>query len=140
MSDLWVVDSSAWIFALRSRPLAAIQTRVDELLAENRVLIVGIVELEILGGVRTEKEFRELETLLGGLRRIETRESDWTSAAELAFQLRRTGYTVPFTDVLIGQQARRSGAGILHADRDFTVLCRHFEIEQEDFSGVVGRA
>ena len=135
---LWLVDSSAWIFALRSRPFLPIQQRVDELLSQNRVMITGIVELELLGGVRSEREFRELKRLLEGLQRINTGEPDWASAAEMAFRLRRAGYTVPFTDVLIGHQALRAGAGVVHADRDFTVLCRYFHIDQEDFSSAIG--
>lgn len=137
MPTLWLVDSSAWIFALRPRPVVSIEQRVDELLAQNRLLMTGIVELEVLSGLKTEKEFREFNALFEGLQRIKTRESDWAQAAEMAFDLRRAGYTLPLTDVLIGYQARRVDAGILHADRDFTVLCRHFRIEQEDFSKAV---
>ena len=76
--------------------------------------------------------------MLEGFDRVSTRETDWPSAADMAFHLRRAGYTVPFTDVLIASQAQRTGAGILHADRAFTVLCRHFHIDQEDFSEAVG--
>ncbi len=118
-------------------PSCAYPARVDKLLSENRVLITGIIELELLGGVKTEEEFRDVRGLLDGLQRVRTRESDWASAAEMAFALRRAGYTVPFTDVLIAHQARRAGAGILHADRDFAVRCRHFRIAQEDFSSAV---
>lgn len=138
MAGLWLVDSSAWIFALRPRPFVPIEQRLDELLAANRIAITGIVELELLGGVRTERQFRDLREALGGLWRFETREADWTDAAEMAFRLRRAGHTVPFTDVLIAHHARREQAGIIHADRHFTVLCRHFQIAQDDFSSRVG--
>lgn len=137
MASLWLVDTSAWIFALRSRPFLPIQQRVDELLAEERVLLAGMVELELLAGTRTEREFRELKDLLNGLPKVETHEADWAAAALMAFRLRRAGYTVPSTEVLLACQARRAKAGILHADRDFTVLCRHFHMEQEDFSAAV---
>ena len=140
MADLWLVDSSAWIFALRLHPFEPIKRRVDELLSERRVLITGMIELELLGGTRTETEFSDLKHLLQGLPRVDTREEDWESAARMAFALRRMGYTVPFTDVLIARQALRAAAGIVHADRDFVVLCRHFKIEQEDFSKAVARA
>jgi predicted nucleic acid-binding protein len=137
VAGLWLVDSSAWIFALRPRAFQPIRRRVDELLAENRVVITGVVELELLGGVRSERQFEELRESLAGLRRAEIREADWSGVAEMAFRLRRAGRTVPFTDVMIAFQARRAGAGILHADRDFTVLCGHFQIEQEDYSAAI---
>ena len=137
MSTLWLVDSSAWIFALRPRAFRPIQRRLDELLAEDRVVITGIIEMELLGGVRSEQQFEELRESLAGLRRAEIREVDWSGAAEMAFRLRRAGRTVPFTDVMIAFQARRAGAGILHADRDFTVLCSDFHIEQEDYSTAI---
>jgi len=93
--------------------------------------------MELLGGTRTEKDFRELKELLDGLPRVDPREPDWSLAAGMAFQLRRAGRTVPFPDVLIAQQAQRADAGIVHADSDFDVLCRHFHIEQEDFTGAL---
>ncbi len=137
MADLWVIDSSAWIFALRPRPFEPIRQRVDELLAEGRVLLTGMIEMEILTGTRTSKELAELRELLGGPTRIDTVETDWAAAAEMACGLRRAGYTVPSSDALIAHQARRLGAGIVHADRDFVALCGHYQIEQEDFSSAV---
>jgi predicted nucleic acid-binding protein len=137
VAELWVVDSSAWIFALRRRPVEPIRQRVDELLAEGRALLTGMIELELLGGTRSGKEFAELEDLLGGLTRIETLVADWRGAAEMVGGLRRAGYTVPLTDALIAQQARRVGAGVIHADGDFVILCRRYEIEQQDFSRAV---
>ena len=89
MTKLWLVDSSAWIFALRPRPFQPIRRRVDELLAEDRIVITGVVELELLGGVRSERQFEELRESLAGLRRAEIREADWSGAAEMAFRLRR---------------------------------------------------
>ena len=137
MAALWLVDTSAWIFALGTRPFAPIKHRVDRLLSEGRVLITGVVELELLGGARTQNEFQDLKELLGGLGRINTREQDWALAAELAFQLRRAGHTLPFTDILIAHQAHRARAGIVHADHDFRVVCREFRIDQNDFSAAV---
>ena len=138
MAAFWVVDSSAWIFALRPQPVIIIQRRVDELVAANKAATTGMIVLELLGGARTTSELQELHLLLNGLRRIETRESDWVSAAEIAFRLRRLGRTIPLADILVACQARRAKAGVLHADRHFALLCREFRIEQQDFASRVG--
>lgn len=137
MADWWMVDSSAWIFALRPKPFPPIRDRIDYLLAEGRILITGMIELELLAGAPTRKELIHLRELLAGLENVNVRPSDWASAAEMGFELRRKAITVPSTDVLIAHQARLAGAGILHADRDFTLISKHFRIEQEDYSSAV---
>ncbi len=114
-----------------------IQRRVDQLLAARQVLITGMIEGELLGGAGTEKEFDELKDLLSGLGRIEEERPDWAAAARMVFDLRRLGATVPFTDALIARLASRVGAGIVHADGDFTRLCAHFGIRQEDLTRLV---
>ena len=95
MADWWMVDSSAWIFALRPKPFPPIRDRIDYLLAEGRILITGMIELELLAGARTRKELIHLRELLAGLENVNVRPSDWASAAEMGFELRRKAITVP---------------------------------------------
>jgi len=47
---LVLIDTSAWIFALRRPPHHLVRDRVDDLLGENRVAILPMISLELLGG------------------------------------------------------------------------------------------
>lgn len=59
-----LVDTSAWIFALRKDSLPPIKERIDLLLKENTVAIVSMVKLELLGGTKTKGDFSRLKKRL----------------------------------------------------------------------------
>lgn len=87
MPDNFVlIDTSVWIFALRKNFIPEIKNRVDGLLAVNAVGIVGIIKLELLGGVRSEAEFQRLKSRLDTLQVIETNARLWDKASVLAFE------------------------------------------------------
>ena len=87
-NDPILVDTSAWIFALRKDFLPEIKDRVALLLGENLVLTTGIIRLELLGGTRGEAEYDRLKKRLSGLESIETDHSPWDMACEIGFKLR----------------------------------------------------
>ncbi len=128
-----LIDTSVWIFTLRKNPVQEIVQRVDRLLAENAVATIGLVKLELLGGVKTEAEFRRLGSRLGALHLIETDAGLWEEAASLAFRLRREGLTVPSTDVLIAAGALRTRARIMHADTHFDEMARKLPLQVESY-------
>ena len=134
---LYLVDTSAWIWALREDGVEGIRSRIDELLALDQVAITPMIELELLGGAGTEKEFGVLKTRLGALHRLSVDEECWQKAARLAFDLRRRGVTVPFTDILIAAVALVDEAVILHADEDFDLMAQHVPLRVESHVAVV---
>ncbi len=137
MAELYLVDSSAWIFALRRRSREAIQRRLRELAELDAVATCGLVELELLGGAANEREFQQLDSQLRGLHRLPTDEADWNAAARLSFSLRRVGVTVPFADLLLAALALRHGAILVHADRDFDLIANHSSLQVESLVGAL---
>jgi len=134
MKDSFVlVDTSAWLLALRKKYLPSVKERIDILLGEDRVATAGIIKLELLGGAKTESEFYRLKSRLDALFTVETDESVWERASELAFELRRQGITVPYTDILIASSALKLKASILHVDYHFDLMAKHTEIKVESF-------
>jgi len=73
----------------------AIKERIDLLLAENCVVTVGIIELEGLGGTKTEGGFRRLKSWLDALEQVKTDTSLWEAAYDLASTLRRSERRYP---------------------------------------------
>lgn len=134
MATLYLVDTSAWIFALRRQPVEAIRSRIEQLLAADSVATCGLVELELLGGAASEPEFARLQRRLTALHRLPILETTWGEAARLAYALRRVGVTVPFTDVLLASLAHQHGAILLHADRDFDLLAYHSSVQVESLA------
>ena len=133
-NNLFLVDTSAWLLALRKNFLPKVKDRIDHLLKEDVVITTGIVKLEILGGTKTEREFQRLKTRLDALDAVETDVGLWDRAYGLAFKLRRKGVTLPYTDILIAACALNARAIILHADAHFDLISKHIELKVESFA------
>jgi predicted nucleic acid-binding protein len=131
--SLFLVDTSAWIFALRKEFVPAVKERISQLLRDHIVLTNGMIKLELLGGVRTEKEFRRLKARLDALDEVEVSASVWERACAMAFDLRRKGITVPYTDILMAACALKTESTLVHADAHFDLMASHIGLKVESF-------
>jgi predicted nucleic acid-binding protein len=129
----FLVDTSAWILALRKDFIDTVKKRIDHLLRENVIVTNGMVRLELLGGTKTEHEFQRLKTRLNALDTIDTDSSLWEEACRVAFQLRRLGVTTPYTDVLIAASAIKAKATVVHADAHFDLMANTIGLEVESY-------
>lgn len=66
-----LIDTSAWIFALKKKFHPFVKERVENILTESDVAINGIIELELLKGAKTEREYERLKSRLDSLNYIE---------------------------------------------------------------------
>ena len=128
-----LIDTSAWLFALRKDFLPEIKDRLDLLLKENLVLTTGIIRLELLAGTRTESEYERLKKRLAVLESIETDDSLWNMAFDIGFTLRREGVTIPYTDILIATCALAKDCIVLHADNHFDLMAEHINLKAESY-------
>ena len=119
---LTLIDTSAWISALREADSTRARDEIDRLIAENLAATAGIVQLELLSGTRTEREYKELREDLEALVQLEITATTWERASHLAYSLRRKGITVPSADVLIVTTAAENDCNLLHADRHFDLM------------------
>jgi len=132
-NNLFLVDTSAWLLALRRDFIPAVKDRMDHLLKENAIITTGMVKLELLGGTKKQREFQRLKTRLDALEMVETDSSQWEKAYELAFKLRRKGITVPHTDILIAACALRAESTVVHADVHFDLIANQVRLEVESY-------
>lgn len=98
-----LVDTSVWIFALRKEFIPVIKEKVDSLLAENLIITIGIIKLELLGGTKTRDEFTRLRDYLDTLYEIRIDRALWQKAYEIVYQLRTRRITVSYTDIIIAK-------------------------------------
>jgi len=139
-NNLFLVDTSAWLFALRKDFMPEVKDRIDHLLKENVIITTGIVKLEILGGTKTQNEFERLKTRLDSLDMVEADTALWEEAYRLSFELRRKGITVPYTDILIAACALRTESTVVHADAHFDLMAKHIGLKVESFVQIVNLA
>ena len=132
-NNSFLVDTSAWILALRKDFVPAVKEQIDHLLKENAIITTGMVKLEILGGTKTETDFQRLKRRLEALDTVELDTPLWERSYDLAFKLRRKGITVPYTDILIAACALKTGSTVVHADAHFDLMAAHISLKVESF-------
>ncbi len=125
MTDLVLVDTSAWICFFARKDFSEIKEIVSHLLDENRAAVAGPVLVELIQGARTEKERDFLKNRIEGLHWLTVTDMHWHEAADLSFGWRRKGVTVSTVDALLAVVALSYDCSLLHKDSDFDLLARH---------------
>ncbi|HEX2165061.1 MAG TPA: PIN domain-containing protein [Thermoanaerobaculia bacterium] len=119
-----LVDTSAWIEALRPDGDDGVRREVREALEEGAAAFCDLVLLELWNGARGEAEREYLAQLEAELVCLPTTPEVWRDARELARACRAAGANVPATDLLIAACAGHHGAGLLHRDRHLELIAR----------------
>ena len=114
-------DTCAWIdfFRGRSTPLA---DTLGESLLRVEVVTCGVVLYELLQGIRSPREEENVKNGLQALSYLEMTQELWGSAAKLSLQLRASGHTLPFSDIIIATLALNHDCAVLTIDRHFEVV------------------
>jgi predicted nucleic acid-binding protein len=121
-----VADSSVWIDLLRGRDTP----KVDMLTvaaAQNRLLVLDIVLLEVLLGAGSEAHSARIERDLGEFPIASALNPQLARLAARNYRtLRDLGITIRKTpDLIIGAYCIANDHALLHADRDFEPMARH---------------
>jgi predicted nucleic acid-binding protein len=119
-----VVDTSVWVDVLNETSSPQAQLCIELIEGGAPIALTDIVFTEILQGLRSTKEARQVERHLRAfpILRLENLD-DFALAAELYRSARRAGVTIRKTlDCLIAAPCVRTGAPLLHADADFDRL------------------
>jgi predicted nucleic acid-binding protein len=136
-NNLVLIDTSVWILALRKSPPPAVKDEVAHLLAENRVAIVPLICLELLGGTKSLNEFNRLKNRLSALHQISADEANWETAIQLAFKLRQRGKIIPYTDIIIASAAIINNCTLLHCDRHFDLMAENTDLKVKSLISIL---
>ena len=121
-----VVDSSVWIDFLNGRPAPHVE-RLRAMLGADEIIVGDLMLCEVLQGLESEREAREVEALL---RRFEIApmvgDANAVAAARNYRSLRRRGIRIRKTiDMLIGTWCIDNRVPLLHNGNDFRPMVRH---------------
>jgi predicted nucleic acid-binding protein len=126
-----LADTSAWVEYLRATG-SPVDRRLDQLISEDAgVVTTDIVVMELLAGASKDEELTELRRMLLRFEHLPVDAlDDFETAADLYRRCRRGGETVrTLLDCLVAAVALRTGAAVLHRDRDFDVIARHVRLQ-----------
>jgi predicted nucleic acid-binding protein len=121
-----LVDSSVWIAQLRGyRTLAT--AKLEEVAAQQPLLIGDLILLEILQGARNEAHARRVEHGLRQYAIVPLLNADLAPLAARNYRkLRELGITIRKTaDIIIGTYCIEHRHALLHDDSDFVPMQEH---------------
>lgn len=125
-----LVDTSVWIdyFNGTTSPHTDL---LDSSLAEGSVVIGDLIFLEILQGIRGDRDYRQTRQSLLALEQFELFGRDMVQpCADNYRALRKQGITIRKTaDVIIATFCVKNRLPLLYLDRDFTPFVDHLGLE-----------
>lgn len=116
-----IVDTCVWIEFFRE-PESEFTMHLKGLLRERKVIMVGMVMAEILQGLKAPKEANLVEQSLAKLRYLEITRDIWVTAGEISASVRRTGITIPLSDLIIAAIALSGNHEIFTIDPHFNKI------------------
>jgi predicted nucleic acid-binding protein len=119
-----LVDTSAWIDALREDGDERVRDTVKELTSDGLVVLCDVVRLELWNGAGGAAESRMLRDLERELECVPTTEQVWRTSIELARACRAHGLTIPAVDLLVAACADCHGLRLVHRDAHFDEIAR----------------
>ena len=119
-----LVDTSAWIETLRNDGDPDLRARIFKLTTEGESVLCDMVLLELWNGARGVAEHRMLRDLRNELEIVPTTAEVWDLASDLAQQCRRSGFTIPATDLLIAACAKHHNLQLVHVDHHFDQIAQ----------------
>lgn len=125
-----LVDTSVWIDFLNGN--AKDQTeRFESIIEQNEdICITGVVYTEILQGIRDENQYKMVKQILDELLYVEIDKETHEYAAQVYRYCRKKGVTVRKpVDCIIAAACIRSSSFLLHNDRDFVNISKHFPLQ-----------
>jgi len=117
-----LIDTSAWVEAMRRQGDEETRNAVHAALTTGRARFCDVVRLELWNGMGDARERKWLSELEQALETVPTDTAVWTEATRLAQESRRLGFTVPATDLLVEACSRVHKLEILHRDSHFDRL------------------
>lgn len=122
---LILIDTLAWIHALRPNGSPAIRETVKEVLGNGLAASTEMVVLELAGGVKEQEKYSELVEELLAVHQLSADKDTWRLAFSLHFDMRRKGITVPSPDILIAAVAIKNRCSLLQDDKHFKLIAKH---------------
>jgi len=126
-----LIDTPIWSYALRSKkPQFATHVKtLENLIMDQRVLILGVIKQEILSGYSDLNKFEKLSKKLKYFENVDVFAEDYIQAANFSNICRCKGVQGSTVDFFLCAIAFRLNAPIFTTDKDFTYYQKHIAIK-----------
>ncbi|MDA0346854.1 MAG: PIN domain nuclease [Verrucomicrobia bacterium] len=127
-----LVDTSVWIDFLEGGDHWT-KERLKWLIEDRESIVyTHMILLEIIQGLREKKDRKKIEIKFRDLVLAPQKRSTILLAADIYQDLQRKGIRIrSIIDCLIAASAIETGANVLHKDRDFEFIAKHYPLKLE---------
>ncbi|MHB1679500.1 MAG: type II toxin-antitoxin system VapC family toxin [bacterium] len=115
-----LADTNIWIEFFKKN--SSISDNLELLITKDLVKICGVVLFEILQGIKSDTEKLKVQEILLNLPYIEMNANTWQKSAYISSSLKHNGYTIPFSDILIGALAIENNLAVFTLDKHFKLI------------------
>jgi predicted nucleic acid-binding protein len=125
-----LIDTCVWSAVFRHKnPRLELAKRLEDLISDGRIAIIGPIRQELLSGISNKKQFDQLEKKLSSFEDIPLRTEYFVKAAEFANVCRCKGVQGSSIDFLICAAAHLENLAIFTTDKGFEKFKNHLPIE-----------
>lgn len=117
MNQKIIVDTSIWIEYFKNNP--DVVDFMEKHLLEDTVCLVGIIVSELIQGIKNEREREMIRSNLDAINYIDMKFEDWIKIGDLSNMLRKSGMTIPLTDIAIAATAIENDLMLITRDKHF---------------------
>ncbi len=117
-----LIDTSAWIEALRTKGDQEIRSKVNAALQNGEARLTEPVLVELFHGATGTKELQFLNQMKDSIPILECNSRCFEKGIHFSQLSRKKGITVSSMDLLIFSVAKEYNARLLHKDRHFHLL------------------
>ena len=89
---------------------------------KNSIYISGVVRAELLHGAYSEKNRRELHSILEMFPQIDLNGNDWEIFGDHLYEYRTHGITIPFTDAILATISTLNDLPVWTNDKHFDMM------------------
>jgi predicted nucleic acid-binding protein len=140
LHQFYLIDSSAWIFALGPNPLEVIRVRVEELVEKNLAAITSPIFFELVSSEKSTAHSAQLAAHLSALHPYPLMPQEWAEAAEWTREHRQKGHKLKTVDALIAYKAHKHHLTLVHADADMDRIADNAPLKVESYVRVARSA
>jgi predicted nucleic acid-binding protein len=124
-----LIDTSIWIDFFRHQIQKSHVIKFKQTMDCEEIAICDVILMEILQGIRDEKQYQLTKDYLLCLPCFEMNREIYLDAAQIYRELRRNGITIRKSiDCMIAATALQHKSYLLHNDRDFDMIARYFAL------------
>lgn len=130
---MYLVDTCIWSLALRRNEPKQVNiiNILSDLIDQNLVVLCGPVRQELLSGIKSQSQFKQLKSHLRNFEDLSTTTADYELAAEYYNRCRLSGIQGSNTDFLLCSLAVNNNLKLLTADKDFLNYKRIIDFKLE---------